>query len=98
MLLSGSADARKSFKITPAGQRSGLEWVLVEPAAAEGADFRSALFGFARGDLKRMILEDKLGQTATISFDRVVRNAPVADAEVTFTPPAGVDVIGTPAK
>jgi outer membrane lipoprotein carrier protein len=98
MLLSGSADVRKSFKITPAGQRSGLDWVLVEPLAAEGADFRSALFGFAHGDLKRMILEDKLGQTATISFDQIVRNAPVTDAEVTFTPPAGVDVIGTPAK
>src|SRR5215470_8625641 len=98
MLLSGSADVRKSFRISAAGERSGLEWVLVEPAAAEGADFRSALFGFAHGELKRMILEDKLGQTATIIFDKVVRNAPVTDAEVTFTPPAGVDVIGTPGK
>jgi len=98
MLLSGTADVRKSFKITPAGARSGLEWVLVEPAVAEGADFRSALFGFAHGDLKRMIFEDKLGQTATISFEQVVRNAPVTDAEVSFTPPAGVDVIGTPLK
>jgi outer membrane lipoprotein carrier protein len=71
---------------------------LVEPAAAEGADFRSALFGFAHGELKRMILEDKLGQTATIIFDKVVRNAPVSDAEVTFTPPPGVDIIGTPGK
>jgi outer membrane lipoprotein carrier protein len=98
MLLSGSADVRKSFKISPAGERSGLEWVLVEPAAAEGADFRSALFGFAHGDLRRMILEDKLGQTATIIFDKVVRNAAVSDADVTFTPPPGVDVIGTPGK
>jgi len=98
MLLSGSADVRKSFKMSPAGERSGLEWVLVEPAAVEGADFRSALFGFAHGELKRMILEDKLGQTATIIFDKVVRNAPVSDAEVSFTAPAGVDVIGTPSK
>jgi outer membrane lipoprotein-sorting protein len=43
-----------------------------------------------------MILEDKLGQTATIIFDHVVRNGPVAPDEVSFTPPAGVDVIGTP--
>jgi outer membrane lipoprotein-sorting protein len=43
-----------------------------------------------------MILEDKLGQTATIIFDHAVRNGPVAPNEVSFTPPAGVDVIGTP--
>ena len=45
-----------------------------------------------------MILEDKLGQTATIIFDKVERNGPVAPDEVSFTPPAGVDVIGTPRK
>ena len=97
MLLSGVADLHKSFSITPAGQRQGLEWVLVEPRGAE-ADFRSALFGFAHRDLKRMILEDKLGQTATVSFEKIERNAPVAPAEVSFTPPAGTDVIGTPSK
>jgi outer membrane lipoprotein-sorting protein len=43
-----------------------------------------------------MILEDKLGQTATIVFDHAVRNGPVAPDEVSFTPPAGADVIGTP--
>ncbi len=58
----------------------------------------SALFGFAHGDLKRMILEDKLGQIATISFEKVERNGPVAPGEVSFTPPAGADVIGTPGK
>jgi len=95
MLLSGAADLNKSFSITPAGRRDGLEWVLVEPRG-DAADFRSALFGFAHRDLKRMILEDKLGQTATISFERIERNGPVAPGEVSFTPPAGTDVIGTP--
>jgi outer membrane lipoprotein carrier protein len=95
MLLSGAADVRKNFKITPAGERTGLTWVLVEPTAAD-SDFRSALFGFANDDLKRMIVEDKLGQTATIIFEKVTRNAPVAPTEVSFTPPKDVDVIGTP--
>ena len=97
MLLSGSVDLRQNFKISPAGERAGLTWVLVEPAGAE-ADFRSALFGFANADLKRMILEDKLGQTATLMFRTVVRNGLVSAGEVSFTPPAGVDVIGTPRK
>jgi outer membrane lipoprotein carrier protein len=97
MLLSGVADLRKSFSITPAGAREGLEWVLVEPHGAQ-ADFRSALFGFAKGELKRMILEDKLGQTATVLFDKIERNGLVSPAEVSFTPPAGADLIGTPAR
>jgi outer membrane lipoprotein-sorting protein len=97
MLLSGAVDVRKSFNISAAGQRLGLDWVLVEPNGAQ-ADFRRALFGFEHGDLKRLILEDKLDQTATIIFDKVERNGPVTPAEVSFTPPAGADVIGTPRK
>jgi len=97
MLLSGAADVGKNFKITPAGERTGLSWVLVEPSAPD-ADFRSALFGFANDELKRMIVEDKLGQTATIIFQKIARNAPVAPAEVSFTPPKDVDVIGTPRR
>jgi outer membrane lipoprotein carrier protein len=97
MLLSGSVDVRKSFTLTPAGQRDGLDWVLVEPHGRD-ADFSSALFGFAGGELKKMILEDKLGQTATVMFDHIERNVPVTAQETSFTPPKGVDVIGTPRK
>jgi outer membrane lipoprotein carrier protein len=97
MLLSGAVDVRKSFTLSPVGEREGLEWVLVEPVGAQ-ADFRSALFGFEHGELRRMILEDKLDQTATIVFEKIERNGPVRPAEVSFTPPAGADVIGTPHK
>jgi len=97
MLLSGAVDVRKNFNVQSAGQREGLDWVLVEPQGTD-ADFRDALFGFANGELKRMILEDKLGQTATIVFDHIERNVPVTAQETTFTPPKGADVIGTPRK
>jgi len=102
MLLSGTVDVRKNFTITSAPKRDGLDWVLVEPHGTD-ADFRRALMGFEGKEagqpaLKRMILEDKLGQTATVMFDHVERNGNVAPEEVSFTPPAGVDVIGTPRK
>jgi outer membrane lipoprotein carrier protein len=97
LLLSGAVDVRRNFAISPAGERLGLQWVLVEPHGAE-ADFREALFGFDKGELKRMILEDKLDQTATVIFDKVERNTPVSAAEVSFTAPKGADVIGTPRK
>jgi outer membrane lipoprotein carrier protein len=97
MLLSGTVDVRRNFNVSNAPRRDGLDWVLVEPHGSE-ADFRRALLGFDAKDLKRMILEDKLGQTATVMFDHVERNAPVKPEEVSFTPPAGVDIIGTPQK
>ena len=97
MLLSGAVDVRRSFKISPVGEREGLDWVLVEPAGAQ-ADFRSARFGFEHGELRRMILEDKLDQTATILFQKIERNGPVRPTEVSFRPPAGADLIGTPRK
>jgi len=102
MLLSGAANLRESFTLTSAGNRDGLDWVLVEPRRPE-ADFRRALFGFANAPagnqrLQRMIIDDRLGQTATIEFASVERNAKVAPEEVSFTPPKGTDVIGTPAK
>ncbi len=98
MLLSGTVDVRKHFTERPAGRREGLEWVYVTPLHVSGADFRSALFGFDHGTLERMILEDTLGQEATIVFEHVTINAPVPATDFEFTPPKGVDVIGTPAR
>ena len=47
-------------------------------------------------ELRRMVLKDKLGQTVRLDFRTASAIAPVAEAEVKFTPPAGADVIGTP--
>ena len=96
MLLSGGVDLQRNFTLSSAGRREGLDWVKVQPRGSD-ADFRDALLGFAGNELERMILHDKLGQTATLSFTRSQRNAPVSVADVSFSPPAGVDVIGTPA-
>jgi len=98
MLLSGTVDVHEHFTESLVGMRQGLDWVYVEPRSTE-ADFKSALFGFdAKGTLERMILEDKLGQVVTIIFQDVAVNVPVPAKELTFTPPAGADVIGTPAQ
>lgn len=97
MLLSGGADVRAAFDVKATGEKSGLDWVAVSPRAAD-ADFREAQLGFAGGELRRMVLKDKLGQTATLVFESAQRNAPVKADEVTFTPPPGADVIGSPRK
>jgi chaperone LolA len=96
LLLAGGGDLRQSFEVRGLPKSDGLDWVAVTPKAKD-ADFREARLGFAAGELKRMVLADKLGQSATLVFGPAVRNGPVSAAEVGFTPPAGVDVIGTPA-
>jgi outer membrane lipoprotein carrier protein len=99
-LLSGEGNIRELFTVAPAGRKDGFDWVLVTPKQSD-ADFREARLGFGpglrqEGELKRMVLKDKLGQTVRLEFFKSERNPPVADSEVKFTPPPGADVIGTP--
>ena len=96
-LLSGEGNIRELFTVAPAGRKDGLDWVLVTPKEND-ADFREARLAFGNSELKRMVLKDKLGQTVRLDFETSERNPPVAEAEVNFIPPAGADVIGTPAK
>lgn len=94
-LLSGVGDIRELFEVAADGRRDHLDWVRVTPKGAD-ADFREANLGFSGGELRRMVLSDKLGQTVRLDFTVSKRNAPVRDDEVRFTPPPGADVIGTP--
>ena len=94
-LTANEGDVREWFDVKADGRQEGLDWVLVVPKQGD-ADFRDARLGFGNGELKRMVLNDKLGQTVRLEFYASERNPPVADAEVTFVPPAGADVIGTP--
>jgi outer membrane lipoprotein carrier protein len=96
MLLSGSAaQLHDSFDISAAGSHDGLDWVSVKPHSPE-ADFSHAELGFARDQLQRMVVKDRLGQTVQLDFQRSERNARVEPSEMQFQPPPGVDVIGTP--
>ena len=94
-LLAGDENIREYFTVAPAGRKDGFDWVLVTPKQ-DDADFREARLAFGSGDLKRMVLKDKLGQTVRLDFYSSERNAPVAEAEVKFAPPANTDLIGTP--
>jgi len=95
-LLSGDGKLTEFFDVRADGKSDGFDWVKVVPKRAD-ADFREARLAFKGKDaqLKRMVLKDKLGQTVQLEFVSSVRNGPIPDADVTFTPPAGADVIGT---
>lgn len=95
MLLAGGSELRSAFDLRSDGKREGLDWVKVIPRDP-GSDFREVSFGFQGTQLTRMVVVDRLGQRSVLRFGDVRRNQPVDPALVTFTPPAGADVIGTP--
>jgi outer membrane lipoprotein carrier protein len=96
ILLSGSAsEMRAAFTITDQGTRDELAWVQVVPRSA-AAEFSSAELGFRGNQLLRLVIHDRLNQTDTLNFTRSARGARIEDSELHFTPPAGVDLIGTP--
>ena len=97
MLLSGNGAVRDAFDVDAAGRSDGLDWVKAVPHQKD-ADFRVARFGFDGLELRRLLLEDKLGQKVTLVFSGSARNRPVEPARVSFTPPPGADVIGTPVR
>jgi outer membrane lipoprotein carrier protein len=97
MLLSGEARIRDGFAVRDGGRDGGLDWVVLTPKAGD-TDFREIRVGLAGERLRRLEFSDKLNQRTVIELGRLERNATLADALFTFTPPAGVDVIGAPAR
>lgn len=93
VLLSSGAPVSAEFDITALAPSDGLEWYQLRPRR-NGADFIAARIGFARGEMVRMLLADKLNQVTRLDFSHAVRNQPLDAALFSFTPPAGVDVIG----
>jgi len=93
MLLSGDSDLRAEFSIGDGGSEDGLAWSRLTPRSGEG-DFRELRIGIASGELRRMTLLDRLGQTTRLEFDRIERNPRFDNSTFSFTPPPGVDVVG----
>ena len=93
LLLSGHADLRAEFAVTDGGQDDGLAWSLLAPKDAQ-SDFRELRVGIADGELRRMILVDRLGQTTRLDFGNIERNPRIDPQSFGFSPPPGVDVIG----
>lgn len=93
MLLSGEGDLEVEFRIADGGENEGLRWSVLTPRSEEG-DFRELRVGLVQGELRRMTLLDRLGQTTRLEFERIERNPKLDPAQFSFTPPPGVDVVG----
>jgi outer membrane lipoprotein carrier protein len=97
MLLAGQGRVGDSFTVEDLGTASGLELVGLVPLRGD-TDFRGVRLGLRGGELARMELVDRLGQTTVIDFTGIERNPVLPAGFFTFEPPAGVDVVGSAAR
>jgi chaperone LolA len=93
VLLSGGGSVSSEFDISALPPSEGLEWFQLKPKRAD-TDFQAVRIGFDKGELARMLLADKLNQVTSLTFSAPRRNLPLSPDLFSFTPPAGVDVIG----
>jgi len=95
MLLSGTTPLRTKFNVEALGRKADLDWVRVSPKSSDG-EFKEMRFGFSQRALRRLEIDDKLGQRSVMIFENAVRNDRIDPSEFRFSPPPGADVIGKP--
>ncbi|EIJ33075.1 Outer-membrane lipoprotein carrier protein [Thiothrix nivea DSM 5205] len=74
---------------------STLEWFRLTPKKQD-SDFTTMDLGVGNNGVEEMILGDKFGQQTYIKFQGVRTNINIDNSRFSFTPPKGVDVVGTP--
>ena len=92
-LLAGGSGVEKSFELSDAGEKDGIEWIEAKPRDSE-AGFARVRMGFGKENLQAMELTDNFGQTTLLTFSKLVRNPQVNPNEFRFDPPKGADVLG----
>ena len=85
----------RQYKVSEGGRAGGLDWLVLVPRKLDDAPFQKARLGFGAAGLSRMELTDGLGQRTVIAFSGWKRNPGFAANTFRFTPPKGVDVVGT---
>jgi outer membrane lipoprotein carrier protein len=96
-LLGGSDRVLDDFRVVGTDEDRGTIWVRLEPNDTE-TGFETVDLGFTDGVLSRMMLSDNLEQTTLVALFDVEVNGEIDPVRFRFTPPADVDVVGTPTR
>lgn len=96
LLLGGADSVLDDFDIVDSFSDRGTDWVRLVPRNPDGS-FTAVELGFTENRLTRMIFYDELQQTTLVALFDVTVNNKIDPSEFEFTPPPGVDVVGSPA-
>jgi len=91
-LLTGRESVLDRFDVARSWPEDGLAYVRLVPRSAD-ADFAAVSLAFDGAVLRRLVLDDRLGQQTRIDLTDVRVNPKVPPGQFRFEPPAGVDVI-----
>ena len=91
-VLTDPGDLEQHFEVDCGPAAGDMAWLELRPRG-DASDFRLVRIGMRAGALRRMVLEDKLGQVTEIDFSDVRRNPELDPAAFEFEPPDGVDVL-----
>lgn len=95
-ILIDPTELDRRYLLGDGGSHDGLKWLTLAPKGrSEDSDFKSAALGFDGNDLRAMQITDNLGQRTQITFSGWRRNPAFTKGTFAFTPPKGVDVVGT---
>ena len=85
----------RQYRVSEGGRAGGLNWLVLAPRKTDEAPFQRARLGFGAAGLAQMELTDGLGQRTVIGFSQWKRNPAFPRGTFRFTPPKGVDVVGS---
>lgn len=80
------------YLINKIQNKSNLTWFKLIPKNHESL-FAVIQLGFASDQLNEMRLQDQLGHTTHLQFNRIIKNPQLSPALFIFKPPANADVI-----
>jgi len=95
LLLGGASEVIDDFDYIGSVTERGTVWVRLRPKDTDSG-FTKVELGFTDGNLTRMLFGDNLEQTTLIALFDVEFNGTIDTEAFVFSPPAGVDVVGTP--
>lgn len=97
-MLIDPSELERQYELAADPEEDGVRWIVLTPKDREQAQFASARLGFEAQSLVRMQMLDALGQRTEMIFSDWRRNPVFGAGTFAFTPPEGVDVVGTMAE
>jgi outer membrane lipoprotein carrier protein len=80
------------YNIQAMNEQNDLRWFLLKPKKSDNM-FASVKMGFVKTQLKEMVLEDQIGHSTRVQFQKIEMNTAISPSLFVFKAPAGTDVI-----
>lgn len=93
LLLTDTAGLDERYQVTELGTITGSQLLQLRSRDPE-APFERLVLALEDGELKRLVLEDTFGLRTELELTELERNPRLPADHFTFTPPAGVDLLG----